>query len=119
MKDEYIITQQELAQDYALDLSKYVIDDGVIPLFIKIALEKCITRILYLNDIFNYEDDIEKVLDENQKLIKPFKKLQFQMCYNLTFLGDTNPINQDIDHIIGSDLRMCKINGYQKQINIK
>lgn len=116
MKQEYIITNEELSERYGLDLSRYALDTTFIPLIINIALGKAITRILYLNDNFEYEKDIVKVLDDDENLIDPFKKLQFQIIYNLIFLGDNDPIDSQVDDIICSDLRLGKVNGWQKHI---
>lgn len=115
MKEEYKITEQDL-EIKGLILSQYALDTTLIPPIIQIALDQGITRILTLNDDFEYEEDIEKAIDKNQKLIAPFKKLQYQIIYNLIFLGDNDPINAIVDRIISSDLRWCKINGWQKQL---
>ncbi len=116
MKQEYIITEDILRSDYGLILSDYALDPTYIEMIIRIALGKAVTEILYLNDNFNYESDIEKALDEDENLVGAFYKLQYQVIYNLIFLGDSNPINADVDDIICSDLRWGKINGFQKHI---
>lgn len=115
MKSEYIITTDELEQK-GLILADYVLDGAFIQPIINIALDLAITRILHFNDNFDYEEDIELAIDNNEKLIKPFKKLQWQIIYNLVFLGDTDPINFSVDNIICSDLRFGKINGFQKNL---
>lgn len=115
MKTDYIITIDEVNQRGLL-LQNYLTDSNLSSVFINIALGKVITRVLFFNDNFKYEKDIEKALDNDQDLLPAFKKLQFQAIYNLTFLGDENPMNADVDDIICSDLRWGKINGYQKHI---
>lgn len=116
MKEEYIITSDELKTNYGLDLEAYALDSSFCELIIKLALGKLITRILYLNDNLRYEKEIEKSLDDNEDLVNPFKKAQFQVIYNLVFLGDNDPINAEVDNIICCDLRFGKINGWQKNI---
>ena len=116
MKQEYIISEDILRSDYGLILSDYALDATYIDMIIHIALGKAITEILYLNDDFHYESDIEEAIDKEPKLLSAFYKLQYQVIYNLIFLGDSNPINPDVDDIICSDLRWGKINGFQKHI---
>lgn len=118
MKNEYIITEQELRENYGLSLSDYALDTTLIPAIIRLALGKCITRVLYLNDNFVFEEDIEGALEREQKLVNAFKKLQYQVIFNLIFSAD-NPLSQEVDEIICSDLRWGKINGYQKQIFVR
>lgn len=115
MKEEYKITPQELEQK-GLILSDYALDTTFIPAIIEIALGLAVTRCLNRNDDFEYEEDIEKALDKNTKLVVPFKKLQYQIIYNLIFLGDNDPVNSIVDSIIACDLRWCKVNGWQKQV---
>lgn len=119
MKNEYIITNDELVENYGFDLSNYALDTTFVPMIINIALGKAVSRILYLNDNFKYEKDIELSLDKEPNLVSAFKKLQFQVIYNLTFLGDSNPIDMSVDTIICSDLRWGKINGWQKQVFVR
>lgn len=116
MKEEYKITEDLLSENYGLKLSDYALDTTFIPMIINIACGKAVTRILYFNDNFKYESDIEKALDNEPSLLPAFLKLQFQVIYNLIFLGDSNPISQEVDEIICSDLRFGKINGFQKNI---
>lgn len=115
MKEEYKITPQELEQK-GLILSDYALDTTFIPAIIEIALDLAVTSILRFNDNFKYEDDIGKALDNEPRLVSAFKKLQYQIIYNLIFLGDIDPINNIVERIIASDLRWCKINGWQKQL---
>ena len=116
MKDSYIITNEDLIARKGLDLNDYVIDGTKIPAIIQIGLDYAITDILTLNDVFKYEKDIEKALDDDQDLIDPFKKLQCQVVYNLIFLGNDNPIDKTVDDIICADLRWGSINGFQKRL---
>lgn len=119
MKNEYIITNDELLSEYGLDLNSYAIDSTFVPMIIKIALGKAVSRILYFNDNFAYESSIESSLDNQPLLVPSFKKLQFQVIYNLIFLGDSDPIDMAVDEIICSDLRWGKINGFQKQVFVR
>ena len=115
MKEEYKITEEDLNRKNLI-LSDYARDTTAIPAIIETALDQGITRILFLNDDFEYEEDIEHAIDKNPKLLAPFKKMQYQIIYNLIFLGDNDPINVLVDRIISCDLRWCKINGWQKQV---
>ena len=115
MKQEYIITNKELAEK-GIDLNDYIVDGARIPAFINICLEEVITRIFTLNDDFKYESDIEERLDKDSKLVPAFKKLQYKAIYNTLFLGDNDPIDKSVDNIITSDLHWGKINGFQKRV---
>lgn len=115
MENSYIITTSEL-QEKGIDLNQYVIDGNMIPAFINLGLDMAITRILELNDDFIYEEDIENALINKPKLVKPFKKLQHRVIYNLLFLGDNDPLDKSVDSIICWDLKWGKINGFQKSI---
>jgi len=116
MKEEYKITEDILSEDFGLRLSDYALDTTYVPMIINIALGKAITRVLYFNDNFLYESDVEKALDDEPKLLPAFLKLQFQVIYNLIFVGDSNPISREVDEIICGDLRWGKINGFQKNV---
>ena len=116
MKKEYIITTEELEQR-GLILSEYALDGTMIAPIIEIALGLAISSILDRNDELKYEDDIEKAIDDEPKLVSAFKKLQYQIIYNLIFLGDIDPINSIVERIIRADLRMCKLNGFQTHLN--
>ena len=115
MKEEYKITEEDLAKK-GLVLSQYALDTTLIPAIIEIALGLAVTRILNRNDDFKYESDIESEIDKEPRLLAPFKKLQYQIIYNLVFLGDNDPVNAIVDSIIACDLRWCKVNGWQKQV---
>lgn len=112
MKYEYIITNQELSEK-GLDLNEYALD-GNYAFIINMALELAITRILKLNDNFTSEQDIEKDLDTNQEKVNAFKKLQYRVIYNLIFVGDSDPLDINVNDIIVYDLKWGKINGFQK-----
>ena len=116
MKQEYIITDNYLQTRFGLDLNDYALDGQFVQPIITMALEKAITRILKLNDDFHYESDIENALDNDQNLEHAFFKLQYQVIYNLIFLGDNDPIDKSVDDIICFDLHWGKINGFQKSI---
>lgn len=113
MKEEYIITNEEL-QPKGLDLTEYTLEGTNIIAIINIALDLAITQCLKMNDNFKYSKDIEKALDDNQDLVESFKKLQFRVIYNLLFVGDVDPIDKVVENIITFDLRWGKINGFQK-----
>lgn len=114
MKLEYIITNAELKAK-GLDLNEYALDSAYTQAIINIALDLSITTILSMNDNFSYEEDIIKELDNNNKLVLPFKKLQYQIIYNLVF-SENDPINTFVRNIIAFDLKWGKINGFQKTI---
>ena len=78
MKQEFIITNEELAQK-GLDLNDYALNGDLIPALINRALDISITRCCYLNDSFLGEQSIEQALDEKPKLVSSFKKLQFNV----------------------------------------
>lgn len=115
MKENYIITNDEM-QKKGLDLNEYCLEGSLIIAVINIALELAVTKCLKMNDNFKYEQDIEKALDENQSLVNSFKKLQYRVLYNLIFVGDSDPIDKNVEDIITFDLRWGKINGFQKGI---
>lgn len=115
MKQEYIITNDDLSKK-GLDLNDYAVEGTKVEPIIYNALDLAITRVLKLNDDFHSEEDIEKTLDDNADLVKPFKKLQYRVIYNLIFLGDNDPIDKSVDDIICFDLHWGKINGFQKSI---
>ena len=113
MKNEYKITPQELAER-GLNISEYAYDGTFIPAIIQRGVDISIDRICELNDNFQYESDIETAIDDNPKLLLPFKKLQYQVIYNLIFMAEDNPIDLSVDTIITQQLRWGKINGFQK-----
>lgn len=113
MREEYIVTESELANK-GLNLSDYTIDDTFINALIGLGLDICIDRICELCDNIQFEEDIEEKLDENEKLVNVFKKLQYRVIYNLIFTTEDSPIDQSIDSIIAHQLNIGKINGVQK-----
>ena len=116
MKKDYVVTEQELAEK-GLILSEYALDGTLIPAIINRALDICVTRICYLNDDFNKgELSIEEVLDKEPYKVKIFKKLQYQVLYNLIFTAEDSPTDLYVDSIISHELGWSKINGFQKGI---
>lgn len=113
MKDEYIITENELANK-GLNLSDYVFDETFVPAIINMGLDIAISRCSYLNDNFLGESSVESALDEKPELVNAFKKLQYRIIYNLVFTAETEPVDQYVDTIIVHELGWGKINGIQK-----
>lgn len=118
MKIDYVITNQELAEK-GLDLNGYALTGDLIPAIIYRGLDICITRCCHLNDTFLGETSVEKALDENESLLPSFKKLQFNVIWNLVFTAEDNPVDQYIDDIIVHELGWGKINGFQKGLYYK
>lgn len=116
MNKDYIITSDELTNEYGLNLNDYAINGTMINAIIMISLGLGITRILKLNDGFIYKEDIESALVAEPKLVQPFKKLQHRIIYNLIFVGDRDPLDKSVDDIICGDLRWGKVNGFQKYV---
>ena len=115
MKQEYIITNQECAEK-GLDLNNYALTGDLIPALINRALDIAITRCSFNYDNIESEDDIEKALDDNPAKVKVFKKLQFNILWNLIFTATDDPVDVYIDTIISKELNLGKINGIQKGI---
>ena len=113
MKEEYIITNEEL-QYKGLNLSDYALEDTLIPAIINDALDIVVSRVCFLNDSFASEEDIEKDLDDNPNKVSAFKKLQFRIIYNLIFMAEDNPVDLYVDTIIAHECKWGKINGFQK-----
>lgn len=114
MKKEYIITNEELAEK-GLDLYEYAITGAFVPAIINRGLDICVSRCCFLNDNFKEgETSIEQALDEKPSLVKSFKKLQFNVIWNLIFTAEDNPVDLYIDTIISHELNWGKINGIQK-----
>ena len=118
MKQEFIITLDEL-QVKGLNLCDYVSDECYINAIITKGFDICISRCCFLNDSFNSEDDIEKDLEENPFKVTTFKKLQYNVIYNLIFTAEDSPIDLYIDTIITHELKWGKINGFQKGLHYK
>ena len=113
MNNAYIITEQDLTER-GLQLIDYALDGTYIPAIIQRGLDISVDRICELNDNFQFESDIENAINENPKLLAPFKKLQYQVIYNLIFMAEDNPVDLSVDTIITQQLRWGKINGFQK-----
>ena len=113
MKSTYIINQQELLEK-GLDINDYAISTDIIPALINRALDICITRCCYNFDGIETEEQIETILDENPDKVKAFKKLQFNVLWNLIFTATDDPVDVYIDTIISKELNIGKINGIQK-----
>ena len=102
MKQEYIITNEELSVK-GLDLNDYALEGDLIPAIINKALDLSVTRASALNDDVKGEDAIEKFLDKNPDKVKAFKKLQYQMIYNLIFMAETSPTDKFVEDIIWNE----------------
>lgn len=115
MKVDYIITNQEL-RERGLNLSDYTLEDSFIPAMIQLGLDIAITRCAYNYDGIETEEQLEKLLDENQEKVSAFKKLQYRIIYNLIFTATDDPVDLYVDTIITKELNLGKINGIQKGI---
>lgn len=115
MKQEYVITNQECAEK-GLDLNDYALDGTFVPALINRALDICISRCFYNYDDIKYESDIEERLDKDPQKVPAFKKLQFNVLWNLIFTATDDPVDVYIDTIISKELNLGKINGIQKGI---
>lgn len=118
MNEKYIVTNEYLSQR-GLDLNDYALEGTLINAIINLALDLLVTRICYLNDSINGENDIENLLGENESKINTFFKAQYRVIYNLIFQNETSPVDPFIDNIIAHELGMAKINGWQKGIYFK
>lgn len=116
MKNEYIVTNEELAEK-GLDLNDYALNGDLIPAIIQIGLDICVSRCCFLNDTFKKgEKSIEQALDQDQDLVEPFKKLQRKVLWNLIFTATDDPVDLYVDTIIVHELNWGKINGIQKGV---
>lgn len=118
MNKDYIVTQEELAEK-GLDLNEYALEGTLIPALINRGLDICVTRCCFLNDSFLGEQSVEKALDEKPTLIGSFKKLQFNVLWNLIFTATDTPVDQYVDSIIVHELGWGKINGFQKGVTYR
>ena len=118
MKKEYVVDNEYLAQR-GLDLNDYALDGTLINAIINNGLDLLITRICYLDDDKNSEEDIEIYLDKNPKKINSFFKAQYRVIYNMIFQNETSPTDPFLDNIISHELGLGKINGWQKGIYYK
>lgn len=115
MKQEYIITNEELAEK-GLDLNDYALTGNLIPALINRGLDISVSRCCFLNDEFKGEKSVEQALDNDPDKVSSFKKLQFNILWNLVFTATTDPVDLYIDTIIVHELGWGKINGFQKGI---
>ena len=115
MKQAYIITRQELAEK-GFDLNDYALNGDLVQPLINRGLDICVSRCCYLNDTFLGETSVEQALDNNPSLVGSFKKLQFNVLWNLVFTAEDSPVDNYIDTIIVHELGWGKINGIQKGI---
>ena len=115
MKNEYVITNEELAEK-GLDLYDYALSGDLIPAIIQLGLDIAITRCCYNYDGIESEEDIEKALDSNPSKVGSFKKLQRRIIWNLIFTATDDPVDIYVDTIISKELNLGKINGVQKGI---
>lgn len=113
MDKKYLITNDEL-KIKALDLNDYAVDESYVDAIIINANELLNTRIKKLNDNIKSDSDISTFLGNDAEKIKNYKKAQFRVIYNLVFLGDNDPLDQQVNDIIVYDLGLGKINGFQK-----
>ena len=113
MKEEYIITQDELSAK-GLNLSDYVFDETFVPAIINTGLDIAISRCCFLNDDFKGEQSVEEALDQDDSKVNAFKKLQHRIIYNLVFTAEKDPVDLYVDTIIVHELGWGKINGFQK-----
>lgn len=118
MKQEYIVDDTYLSEK-GLDLGEYALEETLIPAIINNGLDLLVTRICYLNDDIDGEEDIETYLDKNAKKVSAFKKAQYRVIYNLVFQNETSPVDPFVDNIIVHELGLGKINGWQKGIYFK
>lgn len=118
MNNAYIITPEELALK-GLNLSEYVLDETFIPAIIYLGLDICVDRICELCDNIQFESDIETKLQDNPKLVDPFKKLQYRVIYRLVFMNEESPVDIFVDSIIAKQLNMGKLNAVQKGLRYK
>ena len=95
MKQAYIITREELAEK-GLDLNDYALNGDLVQPIINRGLDIAVSRCCFLNDSFTGEYSVEKALDEKPELVSSFKKLQFNVIWNLIFTAEDNPIDQMI-----------------------
>lgn len=112
--EKWICNYNDDLKNRGLDLNDYALDGTLIPSIINDALDLLITRICYLNDSLNGEEDIEKYIDENPTKLNAFLKAQYRMIYNLIFMSEKDPRDNMIDDIVVYEMKLGKINGFQK-----
>ena len=118
MEREYIITNQELAER-GLNLNDYALTGDLVPAIISRGLDICVSRCCFLNDDFKGAKSVEEALDSDPSKVESFKKLQFNILWNLVFTATDDPVDLYIDTIIVHELGWGKINGFQKGVHYK
>ena len=118
MKNEYIITNQEL-NEAGINLLDYAREPNCINAIIYKGLDIAISRCCHLNDSFKGEPSIEQALDQEPFKVSAFKKLQRTIIYNLLFTATDDPVDPYVDTIIVHELGWGKINGFQKGLYYK
>ncbi len=118
MKNEYIVTNEYLSRK-GLNLDDYALDGTLVDAIINIALDALVTRICYLDDDLDGEEGLEKYLDENPSKVDAFLKAQYRVIYGLIFQGEESPLDPFVDNIIVFEMKLGKINGFQKGIYYK
>lgn len=119
--NEYVITNTEL-QERGLNLEDLVVDDSVISPLINNSYDNIIARICELDDTIKSKRQVIEYLglDDDKRTsedkIEAFKTLQYKYIYHLVYMGDTDPLDRNIDSIIVFQLGLGKINGFQKGI---
>lgn len=124
MKNEYIITNQEL-NEAGINLLDYAREPNCINAIIHQGLDIAVDRICYNSDNIKSEKVLERELDKIKEsgdefgYIDSFKKLQRTIIYRLIFGGTNDPIDVYVDTIITKELPFGKINGFQKGLWFK
>ena len=113
MKNQYIITNQELAEK-GLDLNDYALTGDLVPAIINLGLDICVSRCCYNFDNIGSEQELEQELDKHQEKVNAFKKLQYRVIWNLIFTATDDPVDTYVDTLIAHELNLGKINGFQK-----
>lgn len=117
MRNEYVITNDELAQR-GLNLNDYALEGDLIPAIIYQGLGITIDRACKLGDIksskaledYIASDDEDRTKEEK---LEAFKEAQYRVIYNLIFMAETKPVDEFVDDPLVYRLGL-KINGYQK-----
>ena len=120
MRNDYVITNEYLKENYGLDLNDYALEGDLIPLIINIALDKAVDIFCeyndnikgarQLNDYLGLDDEYLLASDKQEA----FKKLQYRIIYNLIFTAETEPVDVYVDTIISHEINLGKINNVQK-----
>jgi len=121
MRNDYVITNEYLKENYGLDLNDYALEGALIPAIINIALDKAVDIFCEYNDNIKSERALENYLgldDEYYLAIDKqdaFKKLQYQIIYRLIFESGLDIKDEWLISLLAKQLG-CKINGFQKGI---